>query len=232
MTRIVFFAVAFLFLFHFRQAVSETVSSEPFEGRMTIHMEGKGITNTFRFIMKGYRMMMKPAEEDLSTNAYPIIDFQSRRITLLSFRNKTYFSMSMDFLDKSLSNGKADVALTGKKDRICGYPVEEWLSVNHSEGLEFHAWGATGIGSTDNLMLLMQGASGEGADLARDFREILSRGQFPLKIRVLKGGQNYFDWEVTRVENCKIGDQEFDVPADFVKLSDYIRNKTKQSRGR
>ena len=93
MLRMMLLILGIIFCLNIEIVIAKSHTPEIFEGVMKIRLEGEGITNISQFVIKAGKMMMRPGDSEISTNSYPIINFETRRITFLSYKNKYYFDL-------------------------------------------------------------------------------------------------------------------------------------------
>lgn len=231
--KILFFALISVLIIYSGKIYPEKTTLKPFEGIVHIRLEGEGITNSAQMVMKGRKMLVK-LDDGLTqgTNAYPLINFETRKITFISYQRKYYFEVSMDLMDQKKNEMKVTLSQTTNKAVLCGYTAAEWVVLERSKGLEIHIWSTSEVKTGNNMLIMMQGMISRGESTSKVFDDIISQGGFPLKIIAMKSGKPYFSWAVTRVEPKEISDKALEVPTDFITLKEYMKKRAENKSKR
>jgi hypothetical protein len=203
-----------------------------FEGVLTVHGQGAGMTNSATVYLSGKKAKILPKEQIGGTNGYPLVDFETMKLTLLVTSDKYYMEMPLAAMDQQIAAKAPGVKDSGKKDKLLGRVVEEWIVKDGATGLDVHLWATTEISTGVNLLVGFSRAGDEGLLIAAAAREILGKGMMPLKITAQKGGKDYFFWQIDSIEPGTVEASTFDIPAGYVRFSDFMKKSTKTAHGR
>jgi hypothetical protein len=184
-----------------------------FEGIVTFRMEDQGETGTFTYSMKGKRLRFDTQDADMPM--YMLFDVDKQVIHMVMPSQRMYMEMP---IDEETSGGDAkmpDPVNTGRKDVVAGKSCEIWTMADPEERATYEMCLARDMGT------FMAGASpmagGRGASSAWQ-AELRKGGFFPLRVVEKKGGKSSTMLEATKIEEKKLDDSLFSVPAGMKKM--------------
>jgi hypothetical protein len=205
-------------------------AAKDFEGRAEISVESDASTALSTAYIKGLRVKLLPKQEIKVENlgeGYPVIDFEAKKLTLVSPKDKYYSEMSIDQFMKNIDAKAAKVRKGGKADAILGLPVEEWLQDEDSGGMRIVIRATPVYSLQSNLFLSMQKLyPAEGLLLGRAAKAVIERGLMPLEATVFdSSGKARLVWRVLELAEKSLGDGEFAIPAGYGKMSDVLKKR-------
>lgn len=219
-----------LLVFVMNGAHAETT---PFEGVLEAYGEGSGVTNSVTLSMKGNKARLFPKSNLTSaTNGMPLLDYDAFKIYLLSEKEKYYLEMPLEAMEKNLSATPLKLASTGKNSAFLSVNAAEFKGTDKETGVDITAYGSKDIVSKVNVLIAFQRISADGLSISKAGRALLDMGYFPVKVLASKSGKVFFTWELKNIELKTIDPAVLQVPAGYVKFSEYMKKNAKKKGGR
>lgn len=203
-----------------------------FEGVVEAAGVGPGMTNSATIYLKGKKAKILPKEAIGGTNGYPILNMETMKISMIATTEKYWMEMPIEAVVKSIEAGTVNLKASGKKDTLLGHPAEEWVGKDNEKKVEVHIWGTPDAKPGVNFFTGFARMSDDGLVIARAGQEMIAKGLCPLKVTATKEGKSVFVWEISKMEAKTVADSTFDVPAGFIRYSEFIKKQTKTTRGR
>ena len=179
-----------------------------FEGTVTFETRMDGEVSSFAYSMKGSRIRFEPRQADMPM--YMLMNPDEPVVRMVMIGQNAYMEMAIPDADDA-SDPTAEPKNTGRTDEVAGRKCEIWTMTDQGE--EFEMCIARNMGT------FMQG----GGPMSRTAspawqRELRKGGFFPLRIKT-SGGDSQMVMVATKIEEKKLDDSFFDVPAGAKKMS-------------
>jgi hypothetical protein len=192
-----------------------SAQGKSFEGTVTFEGGGgRGESGGFAYSIKGSRVRFEPQGGRMPM--YMLMDMEAHTMRVVMTAQNAYMEMELpDADDASAAASKNAPVNTGRTDEVAGRTCEIWTM--SEDGKEFEMCLARDMGT------FMQGGGpmmgrGRAAPPAWQ-RELRKGGFFPLRVAEKTGGTAKTVLVATKVEEKKLDDALFDVPAGANKMS-------------
>jgi len=215
---------------------SVSLYAKDFEGKLELSIEAPGSSATAIMFIKGTLLKVVSKEAVKMENGvegYPVIDFEKKKITLISPKGKYYMDMPLSQLENSIAKQSVKPSKSGLSDVILGLQAEAWILDEASSQVEAEVWATKDLRVGFNILVSLQKTYPEyGLLLGRIGKALADQGCFPLKATVKdKKGTQRLAWSVLGFEEALLADSEFAIPEGYGKMSDMLK-KAKKSGGR
>jgi hypothetical protein len=200
-----------------------SAQGKSFEGTVTFESSGgRGESGGFAYSIKGSRVRFEPQGGRMPM--YMLMDMEAQTMRVVMTAQNAYMEMELPDADDASAGASAEASAaasknepvnTGRTDEVAGRTCEIWTMAE--DGKEFEMCLARDMGT------FMQGGGpmmgrGRAAPPAWQ-RELRKGGFFPLRVAEKTGGTAKTVLVATKVEEKKLDDALFDVPAGANKMS-------------
>jgi hypothetical protein len=182
-----------------------------FEGTVTFESRMDGESDAFAYSMKGTRVRIDPQRAEMPM--YMVMDANSQTVRMVMMSENAYMEMELPGGDDEPTDLENEPVNTGRTDEVAGRKCEIWTM--KADGDDYEMCVARDMGS---FMGGGGGPMGRNASSAWQ-RELRKGGFFPLRVVEKTGGQNETVMIATKIEEKKLDDSMFDVPAGAKKMS-------------
>lgn len=179
-----------------------------FEGTVMFETRMDGDVNQFSYSMKGSRIRFEPRDADMPM--YMLMTLEEPVVRMVMTGQNAYMEMELPAVDDE-SGAASEPKNTGRTDEVAGRTCEIWTMVD--QGKEYEMCVARNMGT----FMQAGGPMGRTASPAWQ-RELRKGGFFPLRI-TSAGDDSEMVMVATKIEEKKLDDAFFDVPAGAKKMS-------------
>jgi hypothetical protein len=214
--------------------LSSLAFASDFEGVVEVTIVAKGETSQSTVSIKGSKVRVDSkltAQIQEGVEGYPVIDFEARKITMISPKDKYYLDMGLDPFLKSIDAVEVAARKSGKKQALLGCEAEEWVGAADAGAASI--WATKQYSPPGNLFVSLQKLyPSEGLLLGRMAKAIIAQGYMPLKAVVTdKQGKALLDWELVSMTPKSLEASAFAIPSGYGKMSDVLK-KSRKAGGR
>ncbi len=203
-----------------------------FEGTIELSIKAKELTTVAQGIIKGPMAKILPKETiqlEGGMEGYPVINFEKKKITLISTKDKYYLDMPLASFESAIAAKPAKIKKTGQTDTLLGYAAEEWTLDDPAGEFTVSVWVTRELSLSVNLMISLQKTIPvEGLLAGRVAKALTDQHLFPLKASIkTKAGIETLYWQILKLNVQPVADTEFAIPAGFGKMSDVLKKNRK-----
>jgi hypothetical protein len=193
-------------------ATATTHAQDPFEGTVTFEARGeRGEASAFEYSMKGKRVRFEP--QDPGTPMYMVMDLEAEVMRMVMTGENMYMEIPIPDVETEKTTKSANEPVkTDRTDEVAGRKCEIWTMTEGGKSFEMCV--------ARDLGTFMQG----GGPMARNAtpawqRELRKGGFFPLRVVEKTSGADKTVLVATKIEQGKLDDSMFGVPAGAKKMS-------------
>jgi hypothetical protein len=207
-------------------AAAAAAGAEPYEGELKIEIKGRDLDNSVAAVLKGNKAKLVPSVMKGEIQGYPLLDFEAKKVRVVSLKDKFYMEMSLEMMERRLAEKTLGIKGTPAREKILGHDAEEWTAADPESGLEIRLWGTRELQSKVNFLVGMQRAGPDGLVVARAARELLMQGLFPLRLTAKKKDDpQELVWRVVELKPGRVEDATFEVPPGYQRMSQMMQKK-------
>lgn len=206
-------------------AATPVVAQSTFEGVVKYKLTTEGRTVDVTYFAKGSRVRSEMTMEGMQMAM--LLDADSSTMRTIMPSERMYMTMDLSRAREQVSRDTTapTFTATGRKETIAGHECEHYLT---GTGQNTDMCVATGLGyylSGGAASRRGPGGGGSGFGVPRPgdaraaaFRRQFKDGFFPLRLTVTEGGRVTTDMVVTSIEQRRLTDDLFQVPAGFTEM--------------
>ncbi len=201
-------------------ATATTHAQAPFEGTVTFEARGeRGEASEFEYSMKGKRVRFEP--QDPRTPMYMVMDLEAEVMRMVMVGENMYMEIPLPDAEgeKTAKSGNEPVTKSGnepvktnRSDEVAGRKCEIWTMTDGGKSFEMCV--ARDLGT----FMQTAGPMSRNATPAWQ-RELRKGGFFPLRVVEKGDGADRIVLVATKIEQGKLDDSMFGVPAGAKKMS-------------
>ncbi len=189
-----------------------THAQDSFEGTVTFEARGeRGEASEFEYSMKGKRIRFEP--QDPGTPMYMVMDLEAEVMRMVMTSENMYMEIPIpDAEEEKVKESTGEPVKTNRTDVVAGRKCEIWTM--KEGGKSFEMCVARDLGT------FMQGAGPMSRNATPAWqRELRKGGFFPLRVVEKTAGADRTVLVATKIEQGKLDDSMFGVPAGAKKMS-------------
>ena len=193
-------------------ATATTHAQDPFEGTVTFEARGeRGEASEFEYSMKGKRIRFEP--QDPGTPMYMVMDLEAEVMRMVMTGENMYMEIPIpDAESETTTKSSNEPVKTDRTDEVAGRKCEIWTMTDGGKSFEMCV--------ARDLGTFMQGAGPMSRNATPAWqRELRKGGFFPLRVVEKTSGADKTVLVATKIEQGKLDDSLFGVPAGAKKMS-------------